>query len=276
MIDGVKIKQLKPIYDERGHVMELLRSDWPEFKNFGQAYLTTAYPGVVKAMIRDEEERRELRQKEKTRMGLKLGGLITMVVGVALAVFLYYLIDDEPIYLVGLIPLLVVDELSLACWVGPDCTAEGVTAGHVVRWHRQDVDPAKQLRRLDVDALEYVESVEAELAARGKGLSRVLDEIGPASHGVLPDADDPDHDAVRHHALWGNLMAGGGGCEWYFGYEYAHNADDAVAAQDYLGVDRVYYRPVDRGFEAEIARRLEQIRAKLREAKAKSKSGDGS
>ena len=36
-----------------------------------------------------------------------LGGLITMVVGVALAVFLYYLIDDEPIYLVGLIPLLV-------------------------------------------------------------------------------------------------------------------------------------------------------------------------
>jgi hypothetical protein len=50
-----------------------------------------------------------------------------------------------------------------------------------------------------------------------------LDEIGPASHGVLPDADDPDHDAVRHHALWGNLMAGGGGCEWYFGYEYPHN-----------------------------------------------------
>lgn len=50
------------------------------------------------------------------------------------------------------------------------------------------------------------------------------------------------------------------------GYEYAHNADDAVAAQDYLGIDRTYYRPVDRGFEAEIARRLKSIREKLRQA----------
>ena len=48
-------------------------------------------------------------------------------------------------------------------------------------------------------------------------------------------------------------------------YQYAHNAEDAVAAQDYLGVDRVYYRPVPRGFEAELAQRLEKIRARLRE-----------
>jgi hypothetical protein len=50
-----------------------------------------------------------------------------------------------------------------------------------------------------------------------------LDEIGPASDGVKPDADDPRHDEVRHHGLWGNLMAGGAGVEWYFGYKYAHN-----------------------------------------------------
>jgi putative ATPase len=48
------------------------------------------------------------------------------------------------------------------------------------------------------------------------------------------------------------------------GYEYAHNAEGGVAAQDYLGVERTYYRPVDRGFEKELAARLEQIRAKLR------------
>jgi putative ATPase len=48
------------------------------------------------------------------------------------------------------------------------------------------------------------------------------------------------------------------------GYEYAHNAEDGVAAQDYLGVERTYYRPVDRGFEKELAARLEQIRARLR------------
>jgi putative ATPase len=50
-------------------------------------------------------------------------------------------------------------------------------------------------------------------------------------------------------------------------YEYAHNAEGGVAAQDYLGVERTYYRPVPRGFEAELAQRLESIRAKLREAK---------
>jgi hypothetical protein len=50
-----------------------------------------------------------------------------------------------------------------------------------------------------------------------------LDEIGPADTGVKPDRDDPDHDAVRQQALWGNLMAGGAGCEWYFGYKFAHN-----------------------------------------------------
>ena len=51
------------------------------------------------------------------------------------------------------------------------------------------------------------------------------------------------------------------------GYEYAHNSADGVAAQDYLGVNREYYNPVDRGFEAELARRLVKIRAKLRSSK---------
>ena len=50
-----------------------------------------------------------------------------------------------------------------------------------------------------------------------------LDEIGPHWQGVMPDADDPGHDTVRHHCLWGSLMAGGAGVEWYFGYRYAHN-----------------------------------------------------
>ena len=48
------------------------------------------------------------------------------------------------------------------------------------------------------------------------------------------------------------------------GYEYSQDAEGGVAAQDYLGVEREYYRPVDRGFEAELAQRLEEIRARLR------------
>lgn len=47
-------------------------------------------------------------------------------------------------------------------------------------------------------------------------------------------------------------------------YEYSHNHPDAIAAQDYLGVEKTYYRPVERGFEAELAKRLEVIRARLR------------
>ncbi|MCD4726222.1 MAG: replication-associated recombination protein A, partial [Pirellulales bacterium] len=48
------------------------------------------------------------------------------------------------------------------------------------------------------------------------------------------------------------------------GYQYAHNSPDAIAEQDYLGVEREYYRPVDRGFERELAERLAAIRARLR------------
>jgi dTDP-4-dehydrorhamnose 3,5-epimerase len=49
MIDGVKIKQLKVIPDERGRLMEMLRADDEIFTRFGQLYMTTAYPGAVKA-----------------------------------------------------------------------------------------------------------------------------------------------------------------------------------------------------------------------------------
>ena len=48
MIDGVQTKLMRVMPDERGFLMEILRSDDPLFKNFGQLYLTAAYPGVVK------------------------------------------------------------------------------------------------------------------------------------------------------------------------------------------------------------------------------------
>ena len=60
------------------------------------------------------------------------------------------------------------------------------------------------------------------------------------------------------------------------GYEYSHNSPDAVAEQDYLGVQREYYHPVDRGYERELAERLEAIRERLRKAKeAGSQAGKG-
>ncbi len=50
----------------------------------------------------------------------------------------------------------------------------------------------------------------------------------------------------------------------------AHDAEDGIAAQDYLGVDREYYHPTERGFEKELGERLAAVRAKLREGR-----GDG-
>jgi dTDP-4-dehydrorhamnose 3,5-epimerase len=49
-IDGVKVKSLRMIPDERGWLMEILRADDAElFTTFGQAYVSATYPGVVKA-----------------------------------------------------------------------------------------------------------------------------------------------------------------------------------------------------------------------------------
>ena len=49
MIDGVEVKELRVIPDERGSLMEILRKDDEIFQQFGQVYMTTTYPNVVKA-----------------------------------------------------------------------------------------------------------------------------------------------------------------------------------------------------------------------------------
>jgi len=49
LIDGVVLKELKPILDERGYLQECFRSDWLMYNKFGQAYITVAFPNIVKA-----------------------------------------------------------------------------------------------------------------------------------------------------------------------------------------------------------------------------------
>ncbi len=48
MIHGVHLTPLAKICDERGRVMHLMRSDWPIFGGFGEAYFSVVNPGVVK------------------------------------------------------------------------------------------------------------------------------------------------------------------------------------------------------------------------------------
>lgn len=48
MIDGVIVKQLRSIADERGTIHKMQEATDPEFKGFGEVYFSTVYPGVVK------------------------------------------------------------------------------------------------------------------------------------------------------------------------------------------------------------------------------------
>jgi hypothetical protein len=58
---------------------------------------------AVLAVMREDE----IQTARRVREGLKLGGLITAGVGVGLMLFLQALIPDMPVYLAGLIPLIV-------------------------------------------------------------------------------------------------------------------------------------------------------------------------
>ena len=46
------VKSPRRVVNQRGDLLEVLRSDDPEFPSVGQAYLTTTFPGVVRAWYR--------------------------------------------------------------------------------------------------------------------------------------------------------------------------------------------------------------------------------
>ncbi|HEC03178.1 MAG TPA: DUF5060 domain-containing protein, partial [Phycisphaerales bacterium] len=73
--------------------------------------------------------------------------------------------------------------------------------------------------------------------AAGKPWVVACDEPGDATHGLITDAEDPTRDNARKNALWGNLMAGGAGVEWYFGYKHPHSD---LTCQDWRTREKVW------------------------------------
>jgi hypothetical protein len=73
--------------------------------------------------------------------------------------------------------------------------------------------------------------------AAGKPWVVACDEPGDASHGLITDAEDPTRDNARKNALWGNIMAGGAGVEWYFGYKHPHSD---LTCQDFRTREKVW------------------------------------
>jgi len=74
-------------------------------------------------------------------------------------------------------------------------------------------------------------------AEAGKPWAVACDEPGDAGRALVPDKDDPTHNDARMNALWGTLMAGGWGCEWYFGYSCDHSD---LTCQDFRSRDEFW------------------------------------
>ncbi|WP_297087631.1 DUF5060 domain-containing protein [uncultured Draconibacterium sp.] len=60
-------------------------------------------------------------------------------------------------------------------------------------------------------------------AETGKKWVVAVDEPGDASHALITDEEDPEHNDARINGVWGTFMAGGCGTEWYFGYKHPHS-----------------------------------------------------
>ncbi len=73
-----------------------------------------------------------------------------------------------------------------------------------------------------------------EAKAAGKIWAVACDEPGDAQHALITDAEDPAHDNARKNGLWGAVMAGAWGTEWYFGYKHPHSD---LSCQDFRSRD---------------------------------------
>ncbi|MEZ4700234.1 MAG: PA14 domain-containing protein [Rhodothermales bacterium] len=71
--------------------------------------------------------------------------------------------------------------------------------------------------------------------AAGKPWVIMMDECCGWKKGIRPWGEDYNVDKVRQEVLWGNLMGGGAGVEWFFG-------DDALTHYDYITED---FRPYE-------------------------------
>ncbi len=73
-------------------------------------------------------------------------------------------------------------------------------------------------------------------AEAGKQWAVACDEPGDATHALRPDSDAGNsQEDGRKNGLWGTLMAGGWGNEWYFGYQHAHSD---LTLEDFRSRDR--------------------------------------
>ncbi|MDB4292531.1 DUF5060 domain-containing protein [Maribacter sp.] len=106
--------------------------------------------------------------------------------------------------------------------------------------HTHSEDPLRADILHDIIGFEYVDGLSLQQAERKEAGAVVeewrkkakeaghdwlitMDEIGKWHTGALSDTQDPDHNTLRQYALWGTLLSGAAGVEWYFGAKHPQN-----------------------------------------------------
>lgn len=82
-----------------------------------------------------------------------------------------------------------------------------------------------------------VKKVLDEAEKAGQVWAVAIDEPGDAQHSLLPDIENPDHFNARTNGLWGAMLAGAWGSEWYFGYKHDHSD---LTCEDYRSRDKFW------------------------------------
>lgn len=94
---------------------------------------------------------------------------------------------------------------------------------------------------LQVDKREGAAAVVADWKQKSSSTGHpwmiTMDEIGMWHTGAQADAVTPNHDSLRQYVLWGTLLSGAAGVEWYFG---ANNRYNDLNTEDWRTRDRLW------------------------------------
>ncbi|MEL6939572.1 MAG: Calx-beta domain-containing protein, partial [Cyanobacteria bacterium J06598_1] len=96
--------------------------------------------------------------------------------------------------------------------------------------------PTFETMSVQIPGNEQVHEFTLEWTERSRTAGRPwivnIDEIEPGGSGLVADSVDPGHNDIRDDVLWGNLMANGGGVEWYFGGRDDKRIEDLRSRQN--------------------------------------------
>ncbi|MEL7146305.1 MAG: DUF5060 domain-containing protein, partial [Bacteroidota bacterium] len=100
-----------------------------------------------------------------------------------------------------------------------------------------DLDGLSLQQDKRAEAPEVVSALQTFSERHGKKWLITMDEIGMWHTGAMTDSLDPGHATLMRYALWGTLLSGGAGVEWYFGANYPHND---LSSEDWRQRDRLW------------------------------------